>query len=80
MTTYEAVRKRTWSDHPNVGHRLHAYRNQVVGIALGTKRLLFFNAFCHAGGDWQSRVVVVKDGDDCYFQLTMDPATQACPQ
>jgi hypothetical protein len=77
MTTFEVVRARTWPDHPNIGRQLHAYRYQVVGIVLGGKHALYFNAFCQASGDWQTKLVAVKDGGDCYFQLTMDPATRA---
>ena len=59
-----------------VDRDLAAYKAQFVGIGEGPGKRVFGSFFCDSGGvDWQSTPVVVKDGGDCYFQVTYDPET-----
>jgi len=60
--------------------RPEQYFRQYVAVLVSGKRKIFVNAFCGINGqpftDWRDRLVIVSDGDICFWQALYDPATQ----
>jgi len=69
------------ASYPNLTHKWQAYRAQYWGFfnEEGEKRI-FANYFCEddavVAEDLKARVVLVRDGGDCYFQTVVNPAQQ----
>ncbi len=59
-------------DHPD------RYFQQYVAVLVSGKRKIFVNAFCDQliYPDWRDRLVVVSDGDVCFWQALYDTSRQ----
>jgi hypothetical protein len=64
------------SPDPRHIDNLGRYFLQYLPIVQRGRKRIFVNAFCYPprGVDWRSRLYVVIDGGDCYWQAYYDPA------
>ena len=58
---------------------LQEYRRQYFGVQHSGSKLIYVNAFCKGSWsqfpEWETRRVVVVDGDICFFQVFYNPST-----
>jgi hypothetical protein len=52
------------------------YLRQWAGILRDGRRYIYASFFCAEFAGWQSRIVVVMDGGDCFFQVMYDVEQQ----
>jgi hypothetical protein len=64
-------------DDKPVGN-LSEYGRQYFGVTKKGRKLIYLNAFCNPSrfDQWKKRIILVKDGGSCYFQVYFDPATK----
>jgi hypothetical protein len=61
------------SSYPDIAAKLEQYQRQYIGFWRQGKLYAFVNAFCDPLDiAWQSQVVMVDDGGDCYFATVYD--------
>jgi hypothetical protein len=60
-----------------IAPKLKAYKRQYFGFTSGSKRQIYVNAFCSELDDLKKRIVMVKDGGDCFFQAIYDESSKA---
>lgn len=60
---------------PDLHERVGDYHRQYFGYVLDGRALILVNAFCSEPEDWQSGMVFVMDGGDCYFMVSFDVTT-----
>jgi hypothetical protein len=61
---------------PKLHEKLASYKRQYLGLTVGRhhRPIVYANFFCR-GDHWEERVVAVKDGGDCYFQIAFELRT-----
>jgi hypothetical protein len=66
-----------WGSKIHIEHPDQYFRQYAAVLVVG-KREIFVNAFCDAepASDWRNHLVIVYDGDICYWQAPYDPLTQ----
>src|SRR5262249_21930609 len=63
-------------DHPGLAPKMKTYKSQFIGYLKGGKQKLYMNFFCSEESGWETRLVMVKDGGECYFHVTYDVASK----
>jgi hypothetical protein len=54
--------------------KLPKYKRQYLGITQNGRRVIFVNFFCEdPGPGWETSLVTVMDGGDCFFRVLYDP-------
>jgi hypothetical protein len=64
---------------PAIYNKLKTYKRQYSGVVIEEKRCVFANFFCKDHGrEWKKDEIIVQDGGDCYFQITVDLTLKRC--
>ena len=64
---------------PAIHLKLKTYKRQYAGVVIDEKRCVFANFFCKDHGrEWKKDEIIVEDGGDCYFQITVDLTLKRC--
>ena len=64
---------------PAIHLKLKTYKRQYAGVVIDGKRCVFANFFCKDHGrEWKKDEIIVEDGGDCYFQITVDLTLKRC--
>jgi hypothetical protein len=62
---------------PPIWERLPNYKRQYLGLVEDGQLIIYGNFFCRVDRqDWQSALIEVEDGGDCYFQIKYDVETE----
>lgn len=66
-----------WSSAIRIEHPEQYFR-QYLPVILGTKKLIYVNAFCdeQSHSNWREKLVFVNDGATCYWQALFDPVSK----
>ncbi len=58
--------------------QLEDYKRQYIGIERTGRQIIFGNFFCsYQRFEWQTNLLFVEDGGDCFFQVEYDVANSA---
>lgn len=65
---------------PDLSRSLRTYKFQLIPyLNENGQKLVWVNAFCSKENDnWKSEPVIVSDGGDCYFNLTINLSKGKC--
>ncbi|NCD70341.1 hypothetical protein [Mucilaginibacter agri] len=74
VARYNTAQKRR---NMQINNILSYYRQYIPAINANGEKEVFVNCFCDAmGSDWQTSIVIVRDGGSCFFQFKINLKTK----